>query len=115
MFNRGQQVPINIADPQLALANEGTAQGAHSILGVIAPSGAFHPAVVTASTAVGRTYQVTIPFDSPTTLLVVPGAFQLSDSSGNAVGQGGKSVQITAPSAAAPPNVSFVLNGLVSH
>jgi hypothetical protein len=115
---KGQEVPITVTDPQSSFAKEGTTPGAHLTLGVVAVSGAFHPALISASSAVSRTYSVIIPFDSPTKIYIMPGAFQLTDSAGNAVASAGTSVQVTASSSSstssssAAPSLSFVLKGL---
>jgi hypothetical protein len=67
-LGKGTRLPIAISDPQQSLtANaSGTKRVAPPMVGAMAVSGAFMPAELTASTSVGRTYTVTLPFDSPT-------------------------------------------------
>jgi hypothetical protein len=109
---KGQQVSIAITGSQNTFASEGATPSARLMLGVVAVSGAFHPARLWATTAAGRTYTVTVPFDSPTRFFISPGSFQLFDDSGLAVAKAGKSVTITAPSTGAPPSLSYSLRGV---
>jgi hypothetical protein len=107
-----QQVTVAISDPSGAFASAGKGLGAHLLLGARAPSGALLPARLAASSASGRTYHLTVPFDSPTDVFIAPGAFALADDSGNPVPKGGKAMKITAASGGAPPALSFVVKGV---
>lgn len=107
-----QQVTVSISDPTGAFASEGKTPGAHLVLGARAPSGALLPPLLAASSASGRTYNLTIPFDSPTDVVIAPGAFALEDDSGKPVPKGGKAVKVTAASGGAPPGLAFVLKGV---
>jgi hypothetical protein len=112
---KGQQVPITVSDAQSLLAKEGTVPGAHLMLGVVAISGAFHTAQISASNAVSRTYVVTIPFDLPINIMICPGAYQLVDSSGAAMPSAGKQVLVTASSSASSASSSSTSSGSTSN
>ena len=107
---KGQHVQVTVNDPQQYFANEGSTPGAHLLLGVRAVSGAFQSAVLASSGASGRNYTVTIPFDAPTSFFIYPGDYQLIDSTA-AVGQTGGAYQVTAPSSASAPIISFTVTG----
>jgi hypothetical protein len=117
--SKGNRLPITISDPQQALATNtngtktnGTTRVAPLMIGVMAVSGAIIRAELTATTSVGRTYTVTVPFDSPTGVYVASGGFQLVDSGANSVASGGQVIQVTVPSSGTAPSLSFTVTGL---
>jgi hypothetical protein len=112
---KGQQYQIRVNDPLQAFANASTAAGANLLMTVRSYSGAVHAAVVASSNATGRNYTITIPFDTPVNLSVMPGSFQVSDSVGAAVSSAGGQYQITAPSSGPPSTTTFTVNGIGNH
>jgi hypothetical protein len=109
---KGQVYPIRVNDPLQSFSNEGKSPGANLTMMVRSYSGAIHAAVVASSDATGRNYTLTIPFDTPLNLMILPGAFNLSDNHGLAVASTGGQFQITAPSAGTTPPTTFTLNGI---
>ncbi len=110
---KGKQCQIRVNDPTQAFANDGATPGAHLTVGVRALSGALHAAVLVTNDATGRTYSVTIPTDTPVSVYVLSGGYQLKDSTGNIVGASAVSqYQITAPSATAPSVLTFTVTGV---
>ena len=111
-LTKGQQYQIRVNDPQQNFTSEGKTPGANLVMGIRALSGAFHSAVLASSDASGRNYTVTVPFDTPINLSVLPGTFQLSDGGGLPVATSGGQYQITASSAAPTSTLTFTLNGV---
>jgi hypothetical protein len=109
---KGQQYQIRVNDPQQNFASEGKSPGANLVMGIRALSGAFHSAVLASSDSSGRNYTVTVPFDTPINLSVLPGTFQLSDGGGLAVASAGGQYPINAPSSGSIPTLTFTLNGV---
>jgi hypothetical protein len=109
---KGRQYQIRVNDPLQNFSQESKSQGAYLTLAIRSFSGAVHTAVVASSDSSGRSYTVTIPPDTPVNLSILPGTFQLSDSTGLAVASAGGQYQITAPSSGASSGLTFTLNGV---
>jgi hypothetical protein len=110
-ITRGVSIPVTVADPLSLFAQEGVAPNAHLTVGVIALSGVLHPARIN-NGATGRTYTITIPFDTPTNLFIATGAFSMTDAAGKGVSSGGQTMPVTVPSVGVPPNLSFTLQAI---
>jgi hypothetical protein len=108
---KGQQIQVIINDPQQNFSKEGSTPNAHLLLGVRAVSGAFQSALLTSSSASGRNYTITVPFDSPTGFFIQSGDYQLTDSTASAVASAGGLYQVTAPSSGSPPTLTFTVTG----
>jgi hypothetical protein len=107
----GHSLQIRVNDPQQQLKNEGKTPGSYVHIGAWAPSGALHMAALVASDAAGRTYSVSIPFDTPVNLSVLSGGFQLADANGVALPSIGSGTSVTASSTGIVNPITYTVKG----
>jgi len=112
-LKRGATVSVRVNDPAKLLPQyEGKAGGAHLLVGVRGPKLMIHLAPVRAEDSGGRNYEVVIPFDTGTNLIVTSPFFQLRDANGMALSATGKSsVRLLVPSGKEPPKFNFTVDG----
>jgi hypothetical protein len=91
-LKRGVPVDVRIEDPgNLLEASERERGGAQILVGIIAPSGLFHPTRVSAKTGEGRSHSIVVPFDTSVKIAIRSRKVVLDDQDGNRVQQPGDS------------------------
>jgi len=111
VLTKGALITIQINDPGQFLAkNEGTAPGAHLLIGVPTAAFSFHAASLQSQDSTGRTYQAVVPFNYPAVIVIRSPYFQLSSASGVAL-PAGATVPITVASGQTPGPLTFTVTG----
>jgi hypothetical protein len=112
-MKRGAAVPIRVDDPaQLLSQHEGKTPGAHLLIGAGNDASVFLPAPITSKDVAGRNYQVVIPFNSPSKLVVRSAFFQLADAAGSPLSRAAATfIPLSVPSGQQPATIRLRVTG----
>lgn len=113
VMRNGVAVPIRIEDPGQSLSRyEGSTAAAHLLLGVSSDTFVFHPASLISQDAIGRNYQIVIPFDAAARLIVYSSFFQLSNGVGVPLPKtGSTALPVTVPAGQNPSVIRLIVTG----
>ncbi len=113
VLKRGASILVRVNDPATLLPQyEGETRGAQVLVGVRSPKLMFQLVPVREKDSGGRNYEVVIPFDAETNLIVASPFFRLKDANGMALPAGSaSSVRLLVPSGKEPPKLQFNVDG----